>query len=49
MRALILSLPKDVGEPDFQGGEADAFLQSYLAKARGEAFLKSSIAPSAWA
>jgi hypothetical protein len=36
-----------VAEPDFQRREADAGLQRDLAKARGEVFLKSSIAPSA--
>ena len=36
-----------IAEPDFQGREADAGLQRDLAEARGKAFLKSSIAPSA--
>ena len=38
-----------VREPDFQSGEADARLQGDIAKARGETFLKSSMAPLAWA
>jgi len=38
-----------VGEPDLYGGGLDALLAPDLVQARGEAFLKSSIAPSACA
>ena len=44
---VLLTDARLVGKPDFQRGDADAFLQSNLEKARGEFFLKSSIAPSA--
>jgi hypothetical protein len=37
------------GEPDLYGGGLDALLAPDLIQARGEAFLKSSIAPSACA
>jgi len=36
-----------VGEPDLYGGGLDALLAPDLVQARGKAFLKSSIAPSA--
>ena len=44
---VLLADASLVAEPDFQSREADAGLQRDLAKARGEIFLNSSIAPSA--
>ena len=38
-----------VGEPDLYGGGLNALLAPDLVQARGKAFLKSSIAPVAWA
>jgi hypothetical protein len=50
--ARDLVLPADarlVGEPDFYRARIDALLAPDLFQARGKAFLKSSIAPSACA
>jgi len=38
-----------IGEPDFYGSRLDAFFACDFVKERGEVFLNSSIAPSAWA
>jgi len=38
-----------IGEPDFYLVEAEALLAGDLLQTRGECFLKSSMAPSAWA
>jgi hypothetical protein len=38
-----------IGEPDLYGSRLDAFLARDFVKERGEVFLYSSIAPSAWA
>jgi hypothetical protein len=38
-----------IGEPDFYGSRLDAFFACDFVKERGEVFLYSSIAPSAWA
>jgi len=48
-RALIVSLSNDVGEPHFYDVRIDAFFTPDLFQARGETFLKSSIAPAACA
>ena len=46
---VLLADARLVGEPDLYGGGLDALLAPDLFQARGKAFLKSSIAPSAWA
>ena len=46
---VLLADARLVGEPDFYGAGLDALLAPDLIQARGKAFLKSSIAPSAWA
>ena len=46
---VLLADARLVGEPDFYGAGLDALLAADLFQARGKAFLKSSIAPSAWA
>ena len=46
---VLLADARLVGEPDLYGGGLDALLAPDLIQARGKAFLKSSIAPSAWA
>jgi hypothetical protein len=47
--AILLADAGLGGEPDLYGGGLDALLAPDLIQARGEAFLKSSIAPSACA
>jgi hypothetical protein len=49
MRALILSLSRDVGEPEVYRAGIEALLAPDLRAASGQAFLKSSIASSACA
>ena len=44
---VLLADASLVGEPDLYGGGLDALLAPDLVQARGKAFLKSSIAPSA--
>ena len=44
---VLLADARLVGEPDLYGGGLDALLAPDLVQARGKAFLKSSIAPSA--
>ena len=46
---VLLADARLVGEPDLYGGGLDALLAPDLVQARGKAFLKSSIAPSACA
>ncbi len=46
---VLLADARLVGEPDFYGVGLDAFFAPDLFQARGETFLKSSIAPSACA
>jgi len=46
---VLLPDPRLVGEPEFYRAGIDALLAPDLFQARGEAFLKSSIAPAAWA
>ena len=46
---VLLADARLVGEPDLYGAGLDALLAPDLIQARGKAFLKSSIAPSAWA
>ena len=46
---VLLADPGLILEPDFYVVGGDAFLARDFLQARGEAFLKSSIAPSAWA
>jgi hypothetical protein len=46
---VLLPDPRLVGEPEFYRAGVDALLAPDLFQARGEAFLKSSIAPAAWA
>ena len=51
-RRVILFFLADarlVGKPDFYGGGLDALLAPDLRQALRETFLKSSIAPAAWA
>jgi hypothetical protein len=44
-----LADPRLVGQPDLYGLRIDAFLATDLLEAGGKTFLKSSIAPAAWA
>jgi hypothetical protein len=44
---VLLADPRLVGEPDLYGAGIDALFAPDLFQARGETFLKSSIAPSA--
>jgi len=46
---VLLAYSGLVGKPDFYLAGIDAFLLRDGLQARGETFLKSSIAPSAWA
>ena len=46
---VLLADPRLVGEPDLYGLRIDAVFAPDLFQARGETFLKSSIAPSACA
>jgi hypothetical protein len=46
---VLLADTSLVLKPDFYPGCIEAFLTRDCLQARGEAFLKSSIAPSAWA
>ncbi len=46
---VLLADARLVGEPDLYGVGSDALLAADLFQARGKTFLKSSIAPSAWA
>jgi hypothetical protein len=46
---VLLADARLVGEPDLYGVESDALLATDLFQARGKIFLKSSIAPAAWA
>ena len=46
---VLLADARLVGEPDLYGVGSDALLARDLFQARGKTFLKSSIAPSAWA
>ena len=46
---VLLADARLVGEPDFYGAGLDALLAPDRFQARGKAFLKSSIAPVAWA
>jgi len=46
---VLLPDPRLVGEPEFYRAGIDALLAPDLFQACGEAFLKSSIAPAAWA
>ncbi len=46
---VLLPDPRLVGEPEFYRAGIDALLAPGVFQARGEAFLKSSIAPAAWA
>ena len=43
---VFLANPRFVSEPDLYGAGIDAFFASDLCQARGETFLKSSIAPA---
>lgn len=46
---ILLADARLVGEPDFYRARIDAFLARDFVQAPREFFLKSSIAPSAWA
>ena len=46
---VLLADARLVGEPDLYGVGSDALLATDLFQARGKIFLKSSIAPAAWA
>ena len=46
---VLLADPRLVGEPDLYGVGSDALLARDLLQAGRETFLKSSIAPAAWA
>jgi hypothetical protein len=46
---VLLADARLVGEPDLYRVGSDALLATDLFQARGKTFLKSSIAPSAWA
>jgi hypothetical protein len=46
---VLLADARLVGKPDFYGGGLDAFFRPDLRQALRETFLKSSIAPAAWA
>ena len=46
---VLLADARLVGEPDLYGVGSDALLAADLSQALGKTFLKSSIAPSAWA
>ncbi len=46
---VLLADPRLVGKPDLYCAGIDALFSTDLSQARGEAFLKSSIAPSACA
>jgi len=46
---VLLADPSFIRKPDFYPVAVDRLLPGDFVQARGEAFLKSSIAPSAWA
>jgi len=46
---VLLADPRLVGEPDLYVSRIDAFLAPDLFQADGQTFLKSSMAPAAWA